>query len=102
MNKHFLNSFKKVNFGDMVNLNMQLKTGKITIKPITAEDIQHVKKYMLNSEYISEHKENTITVSTNKSEYIIRYYNNCIVLTEKINCYTILDRNTTNYYIKNN
>jgi sporulation protein YlmC with PRC-barrel domain len=85
MKKSFINKFKVVYYGQIMDIHMGIKTNTISYKTITDQEVEQIKKQLLKDEYISKITDNQIVIETDKHKYVLTYYDKFVTLSEYIN-----------------
>lgn len=100
MNRHFINSFTEISFGQLCDIHKKITNSQFIKKNVTEQEKDYIRKYMLKCEYIESVKENEIVVSTNNSTYTIKFFEGLILLIESINNKTMLGRKSIRHFKK--
>ena len=100
MKKAYINKFQKLPFNRLVDINMDIKQGKVKRREYTEQEKEEIKKNMLKNEYALLTEKDRIKIDTDKHSTEIKFFDKFILLTEIKNAYTILGKQEVNRYIK--
>lgn len=100
MKKAYINKFQRLPFNRMVDINMDIKQGKVKRREYTEKEKQEIANNMLKNEYALLTNKYKIKVDTDKHSTEIKFFDKFILLTEIKNAYTVLGKREVNKYIK--
>ena len=100
MKKAYINKFQKLPFNRLVDINMDIKQGKVKRREYTEKEKQEIEKNMLKNEYALLTEKDRIKIDTDKHSTEIKFFDKFVLLTEIKNAYTVLGQREVNRYIK--
>lgn len=87
-----------VSFRFMMDLNIDVKKGKINRVDFTQQEIEFFKGQMLKKEYMGGNSNNTMTFNTDVNLTTIGKYDDFYIIIQNLNCFTTLSTNEVSYY----
>ena len=100
MKKAYINKFRQIPFNKLIDINMDIKQGKVHKREYTEQEKQEVENNMLKNEYALLTDKDKIKVDTDKHSTEIKFFDKFILLTEAKNAHTILEKSEVTRYIK--
>ena len=100
MKKAYINKFRQIPFNRLIDINKDIKQGRVKKREYTEKEKQEIANNMLKSEYALLTDRDKIKVDTDKHSTEIKFFDKFILLTEIKNAYTVLGKREVNRYIK--